>query len=92
MEADVSPYGKKGGTGATAGRKAEMIEAEIAGTLYRKRVFFGQRFLVVSQRANDPKPLVTAWHTEEEARYRDEEARRLGCEFHAWSAAAVKGG
>lgn len=82
-------YGEKGGTSATAGRKSETIVAVIAGEEYRKRVFFGQRFLVVSQRESEPKPFVTAWHTQGEAEFRSEEARRLGCEFHAWAEGSV---
>lgn len=56
-QADQEPttHGRKGGRGATAGRKAETIAAEG----FSKRVFFGQRILVVVKGKNTP-PLVRA--------------------------------
>lgn len=81
-------FGKRGGTGATAGRKAETIAATIAGTTYRKRVFFGQRFIVVSQYEGQ-KPVITAHHTQAVAERQSEEARKLGYEFHAWAPATA---
>lgn len=38
----MSDFGKKGGTSANAGRKAETLTATGASTTYRKRVFHGQ--------------------------------------------------
>lgn len=84
----TSTYGKRGGTSATAGRKSETISVSIAGDTYRKRVFFGQRFIVVSQHEGQP-PVVTAHHTQEQAERQSEEARRLGYEFHAWAEATA---
>lgn len=61
----MSNYGKKGGIGATAGRKAERISAISPhdGAVFTKRVYFGQRWLVVT-RCLDNSPttaIVTAW-------------------------------
>lgn len=56
----MNGYGKRGGTSGTAGKKAETIEAVIDGVPYSKRVFFGQRVLVVYF-SDDRPPLVTAW-------------------------------
>lgn len=84
----MARYGRKGGDGATAGKKAETIEATIAGTTYRKRVFFGQRFIAVCQRPEWDRPIVTTWRTQEEAERVDEDNRRSGCEFHAWAPAS----
>jgi hypothetical protein len=60
----MGDYGKKGGTSATSGRKAETIVGKASdGAEYRKRVFFGQRALVVTKDSVLPSfsPLVTAW-------------------------------
>lgn len=67
-------YGRKGGMSATAGRRAETIQAVIDGVTYSKRVFFGQRFLLVYLKAGR-EPLVTAWHDRAAA-----EGNALGCE------------
>lgn len=53
----MSSYGKKGGTGPTAGKKSEVIAA--GG--HSKRVFHGQRYLVVY-----PSGIVTTAHSPEE--------------------------
>jgi hypothetical protein len=62
----MNGYGKRGGTSGTAGKKAETIEAVIDGVPYSKRVFFGQRVLLVHFN-NDRPPLVTAWLRENDA-------------------------
>jgi hypothetical protein len=66
--------GKKGGTSSTAGRKAEIISVEIEGVVFSKRVFAGQRFLLVYFSTGKP-PLVTAWPDEASAR-----KNATGCE------------
>jgi hypothetical protein len=58
----MNGYGKRGGTSGTAGKKAETID----GVPYSKRVFFGQRVLLVYFN-NDRPPLVTAWLRENDA-------------------------
>lgn len=86
----MNTYGKKGGIGATRDRQSETIVATIAGTTYRKRVFFGQRFIEVFQNASMANPIIRAWHLESEAAKASEECRKLGFEFHAWSPAIVE--
>lgn len=81
-------FGRKGGTSATAGRKAETISATINGTTYQKRVFFGQRFITVSRREGRP-PIVTAWYTAEQAKDMADSAKLAGCDFYAWSPASI---
>lgn len=56
----------RGGTSATAGRKSQLLRDPRNG--HTKRVFFGQRYLVISlSNGGDGKPLITAWRTQEEA-------------------------
>lgn len=86
----MNGYGTKGGTGATAGRKAETIVAVIAGFTFKKRVFFGQRFIAVCEREEWGRPIVTAWHSQEEAEQMDENYRKSGCEFHGWASARAQ--
>ncbi len=69
-------YGCKGGTSATAGRRSKTFEAVIDGKPYRKRVFFEQRFLVVTDL--NGKELVTAFKTEAEAIKQRDYSRRDG--------------
>lgn len=75
----VEEIGQKGGTSATAGRKAEVIEAIIDGVTYSKRVFFGQRVLLVYF-SDRREPLITAWRdfaaAEENARGAEERGSR----------------
>lgn len=80
-------FGRKGGTSATAGRTAETISATINGTTYRKRVFFGQRFITVSCRVGN-KPIVTGWHSAEKAGRMVDDAKLSGCDFAAWAPAS----
>lgn len=63
----MARYGQKGGDGPTAGRRAEIIEADICGAVVRKRVFFGQRWISFLQKEAASEPLVQAWHSKEEA-------------------------
>lgn len=63
-----SNYGERGGDSPTAGRAAEMIEARVGGETFRKRVFKGQRWMVVVQDDEHDKPCVMAFVTEEQAR------------------------
>lgn len=59
-------YGQKGGEGPTRGRKAETIEAIFGSETYRKRVFFGQRWMTFVQNENG-EFIVSAWESEERA-------------------------
>jgi hypothetical protein len=61
---EMADYGRKGGTSATAGKRAETI-VDRCGT--RKRVFHGQRWLLVQQRDEADKPIIRAYHSEEDA-------------------------
>lgn len=63
----TTSYGQKGGQGPTRGRKAETIQATICGQAYRKRVFFGQRALVLLAR-EDGAEVLTAWADEDAGR------------------------
>lgn len=49
----------------TAGRKARTIQAVIKGQTYTKRVFFDQKYILVSSKKGHD--IVTAWASEEEA-------------------------
>lgn len=61
-------FGKRGGTSATANRKAEIIEGDFGlHGKFRKRVFFGQRFMSYSRHGENLQPLIQAWHTVERA-------------------------
>lgn len=71
-------YGQRDGEGPTRGRKAETLISPSTGL--RKRVFFGQRWLVMSQRDENDEPLLTAWHTEDKAREHCDGIRN--CEVH----------
>ena len=51
---------------ATKGRKAETISVTHNGVTYKKRVFFGQRALLISFPVADSEPMVTA-HRDERA-------------------------
>lgn len=58
-------YGQKGGDGPTRGRRAETLRDPVSGLT--KRVFFGQRYLLVQQADEASKPLVRAYHSREAA-------------------------
>ncbi len=81
----IDSIGRKGGTSATANKKAETIEAIIDGVTFSKRVFHGQRVLLVYFKA-DRDPLVTVWHDEATAL---ENAN--GCEKDGYRAVIVQG-
>lgn len=61
----MATYGRKGGEGATRGRKAELVRDPTSGLT--KRVFFGQRWGLVQQQDQDAKPLFRVFHTQAEA-------------------------
>lgn len=64
--AKSTTYGQKGGQGPTRGRKAETIEACFCGVAYRKRVFFGQRWMTLAQNEHG-ESVITAWESEARA-------------------------
>jgi hypothetical protein len=79
----MNGYGKRGGTGATAGRKAEILIDPTSGT--RKRVYFGQRFLSVVQQHEAAEMFVSAWHTREEAQQQtDRISRSMEHDLDEW--------
>ena len=55
----------------TSSFKPEVVEASIAGMVFRKIVFVGERYLVACHNKADHlagmHPMVTAWQTEEQA-------------------------
>ena len=59
--AEPGMLGKRGGTSATAGRKAETIAATVDNVTYSKRVYFGQRALTIIHSLDREGPLVQAW-------------------------------
>lgn len=59
----TTTYGQKGGEGPTRGRKSETIQASFCGVVYRKRVFFGERWLTLAQNEHGVS-CVTAWESE----------------------------
>jgi hypothetical protein len=62
---DASGIGQKDGTSATAGRKARTIQAVLFGKTFSKRVFFDQKYILVSSKLGHD--IVTAWSSEDEA-------------------------
>jgi hypothetical protein len=67
-KAPMTSYGRKGGTGATRGRRAENLTVYGPdGKSYTKRVFFGQRWVSVLIDPRGNPPIVGAWHKEAEA-------------------------
>jgi hypothetical protein len=62
----MSTFGKRRRGGVNAGRKAEMLTDPISGV--SKNVYFGQRWLCVIQQHDKSPLLISAWHTEEEAK------------------------
>ncbi len=59
-------YGKRGGPGVTADRKAETLVCPLTGE--RKRVFFGQRWLTFLAQDEGDRVCIRAHHSEAEAR------------------------
>ena len=74
----MNGHGKKGGTGATAGRKAEVVVLDTPAGRFTKRVFFGQRWMVVLQFEENDAGIVTAFHTEAEAKAQCDHATARG--------------
>ena len=71
-------YGTRGGTSATAGKRAETITARLGGRVIAKRVFRGQRILSLSTDAAG-RELIQAWmDTAEAVRYGAVPAARFG--------------
>lgn len=76
-------FGRKGGAGPTAGRKAETLVDPVSGAT--KRVFFGQRWLCVIQQHEADRLAVSAWHSKAEAeRHRDHVVRFLTQQRQDW--------
>ena len=65
---------------STSGKKAETIVLEAAGMRFTKRVFNGQRLLVVTQHDENDRPLVRAARDEAQAERWIDEAISLGDE------------
>ena len=74
--ADDKGFGRRNGTSATAGKKSRTISATINGVVYSKRVFFDQRYILVTFVKDHV--IVTAWETEERAMKERDYARRDG--------------
>lgn len=68
--------GTRNGTSATAGRKSRLLTGVVDGVSFSKRVFFDQKYLVVTDVKGSM--LVTAWASEADARRQRDEARRDG--------------
>lgn len=67
-------YGQRGGESPTAGKRGETIYA----LGYTKRVYKGQRWMVILQRDEQDKPLVLAFQTEAKALQQVDSARADG--------------
>jgi hypothetical protein len=79
----MSTFGRRSGTSATTGRKAETLTDPISGV--GKHVYFGQRWLCVVQQHRDAPPLISAWHTEKEARKQmDVTVRNMERDVERW--------
>jgi hypothetical protein len=61
-------------------RKADIVESPSTGM--RRRVFKGQRWLVVAQMDESAPCDLLAFETEDKARRVSDRCRRLGCEVH----------
>lgn len=76
----ATEFGKRGGTSATAGKRGEVLRSPSTGMT--KRVFKGQRWLVVQQRDENDKCFLSAFNNEETAKRCSDGAHRLGYEVH----------
>lgn len=83
--------GCKGGTSATSGRKAETVVVEFPGGEIRKRVFFGQRWAVVSQKDENSETRVSLFATQEEAQKVCDSIQSLGHLIHFVTLARATG-
>lgn len=81
-------FGRRGGASPTGGRRARLLEIELRGKVYRKRVFFDQEYLVVS--VNADREIVTAHATEDDAVTACGYATREGYEASYAKAVEVK--
>lgn len=78
--APETTYGQKGGTGPTAGKRGEMLRSPSTGLT--KRVFKGQRWLVVSQKDEQSRATLCAFTTVDKAKRCSDGCHRLGYEVH----------
>jgi hypothetical protein len=79
----MSTFGRRSGTSATTGRKAETLTDPISGA--GKHIYFGQRWLCVVQQHRDAPLLISAWHTEEEAmKQMNSVARNMERDLERW--------
>jgi hypothetical protein len=76
----MADYGCKGGTSATAGKQAEVLRSPSTGLT--KRVFKGQRWLVVSQKDEAARCTICAFTTIDRAKRCSDNAHKLGFEVH----------
>jgi hypothetical protein len=72
--------GQRGGTGFTAGRRSEVIASK-CGT-YRKRVFKGQRWLLVSRSDECDKLNIESYQTKERAEVSNDFCYKQGYLVH----------
>lgn len=82
----MSTYGQRGGIGPHTGRRAEVIVS--ACGQYRKRVFNGQRWLVVTQRGETDAEHVMAFGDEAECERQVGLSHRFGEMVHFYVPAA----
>lgn len=76
----ASGYGCKGGTGATAGKRAEVLRSPSTGMT--KRVFKGQRWLVIAQMDEGDSTHIWAYPSYERAQRASIGCFGLGYEVH----------
>ena len=77
---DATTYGQRGGIGPTGGRKLETIASSCGH--YRKRVYNGQRWLMVSQKDELGTVHIDAHQTKESAERASEYCYRQGFMVH----------
>lgn len=76
----ATTYGQRGGEGPTVGKQAETLRSPSTGRT--KKVFQGQRWLVIAQK-NEQSPLdITAFRSEEHAKRISDGCYRLGYQVH----------
>jgi hypothetical protein len=79
----MSPFVKRRCSGVNAGRKAERLTDPISGV--SKNVYFDQRWLCVVQQHDGAPLLLSAWHTEDEAkRHLEAEVRSMERDVERW--------
>jgi hypothetical protein len=76
----ANTYGQKGGDSPTAGKRAETLRSPTTGLT--KRVFKGQRWLVIAQQ-NEAAPCdLLAFESQERAKRCSDGCYRLGYDVH----------